>query len=39
MRTLAIMFFAAAAPLAVVGGSFVSAAVFIVIALALIFWR
>jgi hypothetical protein len=39
MRTLAVMFFAAAAPLAVVGGSFVSAAVFIAIALALIFWR
>jgi hypothetical protein len=39
MRTLAAMFFAAAAPLAALGGSFASAAIFIAIALALIFWR
>jgi len=39
MRTFAIMFFAAAAPFAVVGGSFSGAAIFIAIALALIFLR
>jgi hypothetical protein len=39
MRTLAIMFFAAAAPLAAMGGSFAGAAIFIAIALALIFLR
>jgi hypothetical protein len=39
MRTLAIMFFAAAAPFAALGGSFAGAAAFIAIALALIFLR
>jgi hypothetical protein len=37
MRTIAIMFFAAAAPFAALGGSFAGAAIFIAIALALIF--
>jgi hypothetical protein len=39
MRTLAIMFFAAAAPFAALGGSFAGAAIFIAIALLLIFLR
>jgi hypothetical protein len=39
MRTLAVMFFAAAAPFAALGGSFAGAAAFIAIALALIFAR
>jgi hypothetical protein len=39
MRTLAIMFFAASAPLAVLGGSFAGALAFAAIALALVFTR